>query len=289
MLNENDDLSIIIVTYNNLKYTKECVNAIIKNTFNKFELIIIDNGSDEDTIKYIDSLDCNYILNNKNMYFAHAVNQGLELASNKYTVLINNDLIVYKNWDLHLLNTYNFLSKIYKVGAVGPLGRAIGGKQDYVTLYGEHGFLFPYTDNYDIFNLGNHEFRKNDYTETKLLCGGCLLINTELFKSFNGMDEQCVCVADDNDLSMRLRLDGYKLFICEDVFVYHYGHKTFELLESEELNKLIESSWKYFSDKWAYLNKDFNCMLMDSSKFYYDGLFNNKRGSSEIPKIKSKD
>ena len=78
------DLSIIIVTYNNLKYTKECITELKKYSNSSYEIIMVDNGSSDETVEYIKSVANKYILNDKNEGFAKAVNQGLALADSKY-------------------------------------------------------------------------------------------------------------------------------------------------------------------------------------------------------------
>ena len=92
---------------------------------------------------------------------------------------------------------------------------------------------------------------------------------------FRSLDEGCVCGADDADLSLTLRTKGYKLFVVDDVFVYHYNHKTFEQLTQEEELGLFNKSWDYFCWKWAYLDVSVDTMLYNEEKFYYDGI--NKR------------
>ena len=266
-------LSIIIVTHNNLEYTRECITEIKKYT-DDYEIIMIDNASSDGTIEFIKETTDKYILNDHNTGFAHAVNQGLELSEGEYVCLLNNDLLVYRDWSKDLILRLNQLEKDYKVGAVAPIGRGIGNKQDYVQFYGEHGFHEPYTDNYYIFNEGNKVFRNGKYTETKYLTGCCLLMRTELLKVMNGLDENCVCGADDADLSLRLRLKGYKLFVIEDVFVYHYNHKTFISIGHEAEIKLFDKSWNYFNDKWSFLGVSTEKMLYNEEEFYYSNIKN---------------
>ena len=274
------DLSIIIVTYNNLKYTKECITELKKYSKSSYEIIMVDNNSTDGTVDYIKSVTEKYILNDKNEGFAKAVNKGLALSDSKYICLLNNDVLVYNNWDVELINKFEVFSREYKVGAIAPIGRGIGNKQDYVTFFGEHGFHFPYTDNYYIFNEGNKIYRHDNYVEAKFLSGCCFFMETKLLKELKGLDEGCVCGADDADLSLTLRTKGYKLFVIDDVFVYHYNHKTFEQLTHEEELGLNEKSWDYFCWKWAYLDVSVDTMLYNEVKFYYDGI-NKRKGYIE--------
>jgi len=79
--------SIIILTKNSLSFTKKCLESLIAYTDN-FELIIVDNGSDKETVDYLKLLDkekteyddVKVIFNKKNMGSPYAWNQGIKIA-----------------------------------------------------------------------------------------------------------------------------------------------------------------------------------------------------------------
>ena len=91
----NEKVSIILVTYNNLTYTKKCINSILRNTaYPNYEIVIVDNNSTDGTKEYLKSLRFDNIkiqLNENNRGFAGGNNDGLELADGKYLILLNND------------------------------------------------------------------------------------------------------------------------------------------------------------------------------------------------------
>ena len=96
-------VSIIILTFNQLKYTKECVESIRKHTPEPHEIIFVDNGSTDGTGKWLKKLvknNSNYKLieNKKNLGFSKGCNQGIEASSGEYILLLNNDVVVTENW-----------------------------------------------------------------------------------------------------------------------------------------------------------------------------------------------
>ena len=96
-----NNTSIIILTYNNLNYTKECLDSIKKYTKEgTYEIIIVDNNSTDGTVEYLKSQpDLKVIYNKENMGFPKGCNQGISLASNSNDILLlNNDTIVTNNW-----------------------------------------------------------------------------------------------------------------------------------------------------------------------------------------------
>jgi len=89
-------IDIIIPVFNNWKYTKKCIDSVIKNT-KDYNLIVIDNGSSDDTATELKKLDVKVITNKANLGFVKAINQGL-LNTKNDVVLLNNDTEVSKRW-----------------------------------------------------------------------------------------------------------------------------------------------------------------------------------------------
>ena len=95
-------VSIIIASFNNFMLLKSCLNSLENCTQGiSYEVIIVDNNSDEGTVNYLKSIKKkNYtiIFNKENLGFAKANNQGLKVAVGDYLVLLNNDTEVTNNW-----------------------------------------------------------------------------------------------------------------------------------------------------------------------------------------------
>jgi glycosyltransferase involved in cell wall biosynthesis len=103
--------TIVIPTYNREKYIQETITSVLDQTFDDFELIIIDNHS-EDTTKYkIDSFSdkrINFYQNDKNYERCYSRNRGISLAKGKFILLLDSDDLYEEN---HLLNWYNFINQ----------------------------------------------------------------------------------------------------------------------------------------------------------------------------------
>lgn len=83
--------SIVVVTHNQLAYTRMCVDSVLLRTDESFELIFVDNGSTDGTVEYLRSLStAKTLFNTENRGFAPAVNQGLQVAQGEQVVLLNN-------------------------------------------------------------------------------------------------------------------------------------------------------------------------------------------------------
>jgi GT2 family glycosyltransferase/2-polyprenyl-3-methyl-5-hydroxy-6-metoxy-1,4-benzoquinol methylase len=129
-LSEHGLTSIVIVTHNQLQYTRQCVESIRERTDEPYELIFVDNGSSDGTMEYLSTLlrpsPCPLppqrgergevrdplprrgqrvrgIRNDQNRGFPAAVNQGIQIATGQQILLLNNDTIVTTGWLRRLL------------------------------------------------------------------------------------------------------------------------------------------------------------------------------------------
>src|SRR5690349_15108709 len=96
--------SLVIAAYNQLQYTRQCLDSILRDADRApYEIIVIDNGSSDGTREYLESkareLDRSrdnlvLILNEKNLGVAPAWNQGLKAAKGRTIGILNNDIVV---------------------------------------------------------------------------------------------------------------------------------------------------------------------------------------------------
>lgn len=116
-------MSIVVLNWNRLHYTKQTVECIMKKTTIPHELIFVDNGSADGTREYLKSIEYKtnaenviYVFNDKNLGVAGGRNSGLMKASGDYLVTIDDDVIVPDKWDILMANACD---KIPKLGITG--------------------------------------------------------------------------------------------------------------------------------------------------------------------------
>jgi len=122
-LNKNyKKTAIIIVTYKAINYVKRCIESIRKYTYVPFELIIIDNHSNDEVPQYLKSLkDITLILNEENRLLTPAQNQGLKEISDgaEYILFLNPDVdILREDW---LPRMIDLLESKSNIGITGPI------------------------------------------------------------------------------------------------------------------------------------------------------------------------
>jgi len=104
------------------------INSIVKNTTVPYELIVVNNNSTDGTVEFIDKLNIENLIvihNPINYGYAKGMNVGIVNANGKYTILLNNDTEVDKNWDHPLID---ILYNNENVFAVTPLTNNCGNE-----------------------------------------------------------------------------------------------------------------------------------------------------------------
>ena len=250
----NRKTSIIILTYNNLDKTRDCIESIRKYTDkDSYEIIVVDNNSTDDTKLFLEEQDdIKVIFNESNVGFPMGCNVGIANAEETYDILLlNNDTIVTKNW---LSNLKKCLYSDEKIGAVGAVSNNGANLQ---------GVDFTYNNFDEMQNLAS----KNNISDVKkweekvCLIGYCLLIKREVMDQLNGLDEGYTPgYIEDNDLSLNIIKLGYRLMLCHDSFIHHYLGTSFRK-DEDKFNKIILKNRDYFEKKW-----NFNVFAFDNTK-----------------------
>ncbi|MBN4081096.1 glycosyltransferase [Caldithrix abyssi] len=248
-------VSIVMLTYNALKYTKKCIRSIQKHTHCPHEVIFVDNGSKDGTRAYLGQLakdhpEYHFILNEKNKGFAAGNNQGVKAARGEYVMLLNNDVLVSDGWLGQLVRS---LEKDEGIGMVGPITNFISGRQMIKDVSYENDNEF-----YEFARLVR-ENNKGRITPRRRIAGFAVLMRKALYEEIGGLDESFgIGNYEDDDLCIRIREAGYVIMVDESVFIHHYGSRTFK---ANKINyrQSLKVKGKQFRKKWP--NVDYNELL----------------------------
>jgi len=234
--------SIVIVTHNQLGYTKMCLDSIRFLTDEPYELIVVDNGSTDGTLEYLRACgDVKLIENTDNRGFPAAANQGILAGRGRQTLLLNNDVIVTTGWLRRMLVA---LRSDPSIGVVGPCSNAVGSTQQVEIGYGDLTSLDGWAWDYGRRHDGQRE-------EAERVVGFCLLFLRELVDRIGVLDERFgIGNFEDDDFCLRAGQAGYRTVIARDAFIHHFGHRTFAGA-GIDLHSLLEHNARLFENKWA--------------------------------------
>jgi len=234
-------VSIIIVTYNNLQYTKECLKSIGEYTqYPNYEIIIIDNLSEDGTKDYLMSIEKEYenirvILNNENIGFARGNNIGLREANGEYLVLLNNDTVVTKGWLSTFIKHFKRNGKTY--GMFCPVTNEIGNEAKINVNYKDIKEMHMFAEEYTLKNINRL------YKDINVLAMFCVIFKREVYEKVGDLDENFIRgMFEDDDYSYRIKKEGYKIACVEDVFIHHKGGASFKKLNSEEYKYIFSKN-----------------------------------------------
>ncbi len=221
-----DTVSVIVLTWNALEYTKQCAASLLEHTDSRHELIFVDNGSRPDTVHYLQDLALRHdrikvILNGRNLGFAAGNNLGMAAANGRHICLLNSDTVVTDGW---LENMLAHMNENERIGMVGPLTNSITGGQKLEKVdYDEDSCI-----GLDAFAAKTTQSLAGKCMETMWLVGFAVLIRDELIERLGGLDESFgQGNYEDTDYCLRAFVGGYAKVVAADSFVHHFGSRSF--------------------------------------------------------------
>lgn len=236
--------SIIVLSFNLKDICIQCIESIRRNNPpDSYELIVIDNASTDGIIDWLkEQKDIIFIQNSCNMGFPYGCNQGVEVANNNNNIfLLNNDTIVLPN------SIFWLRMGLYDGKENGATGS--------VTNYAGNGQVidqdFAFVEEYCAYAM-THNVPMRNALESKIwLVGFAMLIRREALEQVGLLDTLFSpgCLEDD-DYGIRLQCSGWKVMLCWNSFIYHYGSgKGKNQLQWEGAQK---GNIDKFIEKWGF-------------------------------------
>ncbi len=214
--------SIVIPVLNNAFLTHHCLESIAQRTARgQYEVIVVDNGSDERTRQMLVSArGLRLITNASNVGFVEACNQGAAAARGEFVVFLNNDAVVLPDWLDHLIATAERDGGIGAVGAklVYPDGR----------LQEAGGIIWSDGEGWNYGRLGSPDAPDFNFVRDVDYCSAaCLLVRRSLFEDLGGFDlRYAPAYYEDVDLCFRLWERGYRVLYQPLARVIHFEGAT---------------------------------------------------------------
>lgn len=244
-------VSIILVTYNNMDLTRQCLDSIYNQTDSPtFEIIVVDNASKDDTpyflMEYISTHpNMKVILNPINEGFARGNNIGAAVALGEYLVFLNNDTVVTRSWLAGLLRHLEDPT----VGMVGPVTNFSSNESRIPADYDPSS---PDLDGLDAFAEKYTRKHSGRAFEVEMLLLLCVAIRRSVYDQVGGIDERYgIGMFEDEDFSLEIRNKSYKLLCAEDVYIHHWGSASFSKLGLAGYWLTHEENRNKFEEKWG--------------------------------------
>lgn len=224
-------VSIVIPLYNQLEYTRLCMESLARTLDGSEEIILVDNASSDGTADYLKTLPrVKIISNTENLGFAGACNQGIRAAGGEWVVVLNNDVIVSPGWLRGMLEA----ADRWKLGIVTPAIRE-----------GEH--------TYDVSAYAQElTGRMKGVIRRGKANGICFMAHKRVFDAIGLFDEGFrIGQYEDKDLFLRAKCAGFGLGTVGGAFLHHFGSATQKSMKRTigPRSYALENK-AYFAEKW---------------------------------------
>ena len=211
-------VSVVIPNLNGAGWLRDSIESVWAQTFTDFELIVVDNGSTDESLTIARSYQgrpgYTLIENQKNTGFSYAVNQGIRAARGEYVALFNNDAFAEPDWLEKLLKAAEKDEKIFAVSTlmIRHFERdKADDAGDYVNLL---GFACKRGD-------GLRADRYQTPCRVFSACGGAALYRKRILDEIGLFDELFFAYYEDVDISWRANTRGYRNVFCPSARCYH--------------------------------------------------------------------
>lgn len=254
-------ISIIIVNWNGGQIFRNCLKSLKKLKFTDYELIIVDNGSNDGTQELAT------IKNKNNLGFANGNNQGYKKSHGRYIWLLNNDTLVGQD----ILNKLvKYLKQNPDVGVVQPKIRVMD-KPNFLDNAGSYLTRSGFLEHWGYLQKDGPEYNKiKDIFSAK---GACMLIRRKVIAKVGLFDPDFGSYFEESDFCWRVWLAGFKVQYYPDSEIYHKIGFTSKRLDPIGVN------YASFRNRLCSLIKNLECknfyivlvhlLLINALAFYY--------------------
>ena len=257
-------LSIIIINWNAGQQLRDCISSIAiakQEGIMLSEVLIVDNGSTDDSLDGIDQLGVplRVIRNNENRGFAAACNQGAELANSIYLLFLNPDTRLLED---SLTRPIRFMQEpsnsgigICGIGLVDEEGNATTSAARFPTLRVMAGKILGLTKLFpSVFPahlMTSSNIRKTGPVDQ--LIGAFFLIRKNVFDRCGGFDERFFVYYEEVDLSLRAKRLGYSSYLLTEVSAFHKGGGCSEKVKAARLFYSLRSRILYAQKHYSWM------------------------------------
>ncbi|MHB1629585.1 MAG: glycosyltransferase family 2 protein [Bacilli bacterium] len=239
-------IDIVVVSYNTRDILLACLNSLREHTPEDHRLVVVDNGSRDDSVEAVRALDWEHlriIANSENRGYAKACNQGILAGSSPFVILLNSDIVVTQGWLSPLLQCMQGDPRIAVVGPklVDRRGRITGAG-----IVGTNGNHWPRG------YMEQDQPGKFDQQEDCIsVCGAAYLIRRDLVPELGLFDENYAFYFEETDYSFQARSKGYRVVYCPQSTICHLSGQSNR--NHQQLRALFEESERYFRAKWRHV------------------------------------
>lgn len=262
------EVIIILLNWNGLKDTTECLDSLKNIDYPNYKVVLVDNNSFGNDVEIIRENYGNFIfkiiINESNLGFSGGNNIGIKTAmemGSDYLMLLNNDTVVEPDF---LTTLVKESEKITEVGISSPM---INFYADRKKIWSAGGFISKYRASGFTYGYNKADFKFNYTKYCTFASGCCLLIKREVIEKVGLLDENYFLYLEDTDYCQRANNSGFKILFVGASKIYHKVQST--TAKSNELLPLYYS----VRNRLYFAKKNFNQFIYGVSFLYLIFVF----------------
>lgn len=249
---ESPRVTVVVLTYNNLAYTKACLESIERySDYDNLEVLAVDNASSDGSVDWLRDWaespsaaghSRRLLLNGQNLGFAAGNNVGLAAATGEFLVILNNDTYVTPGWVRTLCAHFRGAPQ---VGLVGPVTNNIGN---------EARIDIHYADMRQMIEAAALHTRAHPGASFALptVAFFCVAMPRSTYERVGGLDERFgMGFFEDDDYCRRVEAIGLQIRCAEDVFIHHHLSASFDAIGMEAKQALFVKNKALYEAKWG--------------------------------------
>src|SRR5712692_484526 len=268
-------ISVVVANWNRRDLLRACLASLERQTFRDFEIIVVDNGSEDGSADMVaaEFPAARLIRNSENRGFCAANNQGIAASRGRFIALLNNDAEADPRWLQELLGAFDRADDI----GMAASKILVWEKRDTIDKAGH--LIYPDGQNR---GRGTDEIDRGQYDrleETAWPDGCAAMYRKDMLECIGGFDEDFFAYADDAELGLRARIAGWRCMYVPSAVVFHHHGSTLGRFAAERMF-LIERNRVWLAAKL------FPWRLLVLNPFYFAlrvaaGLYGAVVGSGE--------
>jgi len=256
--------SLIVLNWNGKEDTKECLLSLSSLEYKNFEVILVDNGSEDNSVLDLESFikskkfeyKIKFVKNKKNLGFTGGNIKALRHCRGNYIVLLNNDTVVDPKWLSALIKR---AESDKKIGVVG--GRAYFWNKKNPPFNKKNQF-YSYQIIDPWLGYAHTTLNKKEKEVVDSISGCAVLIKREAINKVGFLDPLFFAYYEETDLFARIIRAGYKVFYEPSAAVWHQvakssGGRSYFYLYQMFRNRAIFAIRNFDEPYFSYFKRDY--------------------------------
>ena len=255
-------IAIVILNWNRAHDTLECLESVYKIDYPNFEILLVDNGSTDQSIVQIKTAfpDLFILQNHKNLGYAEGNNRGIAEALQRGAgaiLLLNNDTVV----DPQILKAFTQAGRHYS--QAGVFGAKIYYYEDPTVIWYAGGEVDLKNLHCSHIGRGKSDLEKKHQSieQTRYACGCALFVKAEVIQKVGLLFPAFFLLWEEVDFCFRARKAGYDCLFVPQARVWHKISRSFEGGHQGAV-------WQYYYSRNRLLFLRLHCSIKERARFY---------------------